>query len=174
MMEFTFNVPRNNRRDIATGLVLLASLLMMRIIVVISQLLFSGYPSFRVMMGLDLLFVILIPFFIIFISAESMELKKSFVLPAIVVGILFPICDALFLSPTLLLSPAFYIPFLIGGLGFGFIGLAGNHYHRNFSRSMVFFTIGIGVILLNSATFIPITWYVITGDAAALLFIQGL
>lgn len=174
MMEFTFNIIRNNWKNIATGLVLLASLLMMRIIVVTSQLLFSGYPSFRVMMGLDLLFIILIPLLVIFISTESMEPKKGFLFPAIVVGILFPLCDALFLNPILLLSPAFYTPFLMGGLGFGLIGLAGCHYHRDFFRSIVFFTLGMGVILLNSATFIPITWYVITGDDAALLLIHGL
>jgi hypothetical protein len=174
MTELMFCITEKNRKIIGTCLVLLVSLLMMRFIVVISQLLFSGYPSFRIMMGLDLFFVLLIPFLVIFLSADSMDLKTSFLLPVIVIGFIFPVCDAMFLNLALLVYPGFYIPLLIGGFGFGFIGLAGNHYHREFTKSILFFTIGMAVILLNSASFIPITYFVITGNPTSLMLIPGL
>jgi hypothetical protein len=60
------------------------------------------------------------------------------------------------------------------GFGFGIIGLAGNKYHCDFKKSIIFFTIGMAVILINSANFIPITYYVLTGDATPLQFISGL
>lgn len=163
-----------NRKNIGISFFLLVSLLMMRFIVIISAFLFSDYPPFRIMMALDIVFVVLIPFLIVFISADMMKTTTSFFLPLINIGIVFPICDVFFLDLALLLTPEYFIPFLIGGFGFGLIGLAGNKYHGDFKKSMIFFTIGMMIIVMNFVNFIPITYYVLTGDAMILQLIPGL
>ncbi len=153
---------------------LLACLLMMRFMVIISKFLSFDYPPFRIMMGLDVVFLYLIPVLLVFILTDTLEPGMSFLVPFILVGIVFPLCDVIFLDPTLLLVPEHFVPFLVGGAGLGLIGLAGNYHRREFKKSLVIFTLGIAITLLNSARLLPIPYYVLTGDASSLTLISGL
>lgn len=164
---------KKNRRNIKICVILLISFLMMRFIATISKFLFSDYPSFRIMMGLDIVFILLIPTLVIFISADTMRPRTSFFLAFIISGVVFPICDALFLDPILMLYPPFFIPFIIMGFGFGLVGFAGNNYHSDIKKSMIIFTMGMSIILINSASFVPIAYYVLTGDATILRLIPS-
>jgi hypothetical protein len=174
MMEFFTRLWKKKWNYIEICFVLLVSLLLMRFIAIISKFLFSEYPSFRIMMGLDLIFVLLIPILVIFISADTLKPAASFLIPFITVGVIFSFCDVVFLDPELLFYPDYYLPQIIAGLGFGFIGLAGNKYHADFTKSLFFFTAGMGIVLVNSAAFIPLTYYVLTGDSGILQIISGL
>jgi len=152
---------------------LLFSLLMMRLIVTVSEFLSIDLP-FRLMMGLSIFFVSVLPIVIVFMSAHEMEFKTSFFLPFIIYGLVYPICYAFFLDPlALLIYPEYYITYLIGGVGLGLIGLAGNTYHSEFKKSMIIFTIGMTIMLINAANVIPVFYYVITGDITPLLNISG-
>jgi hypothetical protein len=174
MGESTTGLLKNNQKNLGISLILLLSFLMMRFIVAISEFFFYGYPPFRIMMGLAIVFVLIIPIFVIFLSAKTMKPGTSFLLPFVIGGIIFPVCDSFFLDPGLLLYPPFYLSFLIGGFGYGLIGLSGNYYENDFKKMMIFFTVGMAIILANSVNFIPITYYVLTGDAAVLPLITGL
>jgi hypothetical protein len=121
------------------------------------------------MMGLDVVFVFIIPIILVFMLANKMELSTSFFLPLVVYGLIFPICDALFLDPfTLLVYPQYFITFLIGGIGFGLIGLSGKIYPGDLLKSLMIYSFGISIIMINSFNIIPVLYYVVTGDMTPL------
>lgn len=174
MIDSVTGMKNDNLKILGVGFVLLLSFLMMRVIVIMYDLLNYGYPPFRIMMGLAIVFVLIIPILAIFLSAKLMTPRTSFLLPYLISGICFPVCDSLFLDTSLLQHLSYFLPFLIGGLGYGFIGLSGNYYHIDFKKSIIIFTAGMGIILLNSVNYIPITYYVLTGDTSVLSLIPSL
>jgi hypothetical protein len=163
-----------NKRLLGISFVLLVCLLMTRIIFTISGFLSVGLPM-RIFMGINVLFVSLLPVIIVFIAADKMDLKTSFFLPFFIRGIVYPVCYAFFFNPFAMLGyPPYYAPYLLGGISLGLIGLAGNKFNTEFTKSMVFFTLGIAVMLLKAPNVIPIFYFVVTGDATPLLNIPEL
>jgi len=163
-----------NRRTLGISFILITCLLMVRFIVTISNF-FSVDLPMRTFMGINILFFFVLPPVILFITANKMDLKTSFFLPFIVYGLVYPVFYAFFLDPrTLLVYPEYYVSYLIGGIGLGLIGLAGNKYQSEFGKSMILFTFGITIILLNAINIIPVFYFVLTGDITPLLSIPDL
>jgi|SRR5208337_2770224 len=174
MMKSPSRFLEENRRTLGISVVLLICLLMVRFIVTISDFLSINLPM-RTFMGIDVLFIFILPPVILFITADKMDLETSFFLPFIIYGLVYPVCYAFFLDPlALLVYPKYYVPYLIGGIGLGLIGLAGNKYQSEFGKSMIMFTLGITIILLNAVNIIPVFYYVVTGDITPLLSIPDL
>jgi len=143
---------------------LLVCLLMPRFVVLFSDLLSVQLPL-RLFLAVNVIFVFFLPVVIVFILAERMEQKTSFFLPFFINGFIYPVCYALFLdSPALLLSPNYYITYLIGGVALGLIGLAGNIYRCDFLKSVALFSLGVTIILLKSVNLIPVMFVILIGN----------
>lgn len=156
------------RYAVIFSFMLLFCLLIMRFIITLVDF-FSLRIPFRMMLGLDVAFIFIIPVLLVLVSANKMDIRICFFLPFLIYGIIFPICDALFLDPFALLgSPQYYISFLISGVGLGLFGVTGKMYSKNFRISLATFTIAILITMLNSINIIPVFYYVLTGDVAAL------
>jgi hypothetical protein len=56
------------------------------------------------------------------------------------------------------------IPALIGGIGFGLIGLGAYHSRRGILRTFALVTAGLTIIFLSSPAILGIFLYVITGN----------
>lgn len=165
---------QKNKRLIGISIILLICLLIPRIVFVISEF-FSIGLSMRIFMGINVLFVSVLPVIIVFFSTDKMDLKTSFLMPFFVRGLIYPVCYAFFFDPfAMLIYPQYYAPYLLGGIGLGLIGLAGNKFHTEFTKSLAFLSLGVAVLLLKAPNIIPISYYIVTGDATPLLDIPQL
>lgn len=174
MINSFYESLKTHTKILGISCLLLVSLLMGRIVVTITEVLSINLPI-RAFMATNIFFISILPVVIVFISAEKMDFKTSFFLPFIIKGAIYPITYAFFLDPLALLPyPGYYIGYLIGGIGLGIVGLAGNIYNRKFIKSVILFTIGIAIILMNSVNVIPVFYYVVTGDITPLLKIPNL
>jgi len=140
----------------------------MRFIIILVDF-FSLNIPFRMMLGLDVAFVFIIPIILVLVLAKKMDLWICFFLPFVIYGLIFPICDALFLNPFALLGyPQYYVSFLIGGVGLGLFGITGKIYSSNFKKSLIVYTFAITITMINSINIILVFYYVLTGDLATL------
>ena len=64
----------------------------------------------------------------------------------------------------LFLSPAIIIPAIIGGIGFGLIGLGAYHLRSGVSRTFALVTSGLTIIFLSSPMVLAVFLYVLTGN----------
>jgi len=158
----------NNKKIVGISLILLISVLFPRFISLLSDY-FSWNVSLRMMISMTLLFIFIIPILTVFFSMKSVNIRTSFLLPFLVTGLVFPVCDALFLEPfALLTDPLYYIMFLILALGLGLVGIAGNVWPTSAKKSIGILTIGLIIVLLNSMNILPVFYYAITGDMTPL------
>lgn len=166
MMQDFSDFRNHNRNSVVLTASLLSCLLVMRFIIILNDLF---QIPFRIVFGLNILLIFIIPVILVFALTHSMDLLTCFALPLAIYGILFPVCQAFFLDPFALLGyPPYYFVPLIGGIGLGVIGIAGKFRKKRLEKSLVIYSLGISIIMINTANIIPVFWYVVTGDPTPL------
>ena len=121
-------------------------------------------PLFRFMQGIAILFAVLVPVFIVLEGFQYTTITAGFFVPLILYAFMFPLFNSLIRHLNLFLDPAIIIPAIIGGIGFGLIGLGAYHLKNNVAKSFALVTAGITIIFLSSPMILAGFLYVLTGD----------
>ena len=127
-------------------------------------------PLFRIIMGIAILFAILIPVFILLEGFRYNSIMAGFFIPLLLYALMFPLFNSLIYHLNLFLSPTIIIPAIIGGIGFGMIGLGAYHLRSGVSKTFALVTAGLTIIFLSSPMILAVFLYVLTGD---LMMIPG-
>ena len=77
---------------------------------------------------------------------------------------MFPLFNSLIYHLNLFLNPAIIIPAIIGGFGFGLIGLGAYHMRSGVSKTFALVTAGLTIIFLSSPMVLAVFLYVLTGN----------
>lgn len=127
-------------------------------------------PLFRIIMGIAILFAILIPVFILLEGFRYNSIMAGFFIPLLLYALMFPLFNSLIYHLNMFLSPTIIIPAIIGGIGFGMIGLGAYHLRSGVSKTFALVTAGLTIIFLSSPMILAVFLYVLTGD---LMMIPG-
>jgi hypothetical protein len=130
-------------------------------------------PLFRVMQGIAILFAILVPVFIVLEGFQYTTITAGFFVPLVLYAFMFPLFNSLIRHLNLFLDPAIIIPAIIGGIGFGLIGLGAYHLKNNVSKTFALVTAGITIIFLSSPMIFAAFLYVLTGDLSPFTKLVG-
>jgi len=121
-------------------------------------------PLFRFMQGIAILFAILVPVFIVLEGFQYTTITAGFFVPLALYAFVFPLFNSLIRHLNLFLDPAIIIPAIIGGIGFGLIGLGAYHLKNDVTKTFALVTAGITIIFLSSPMILAGFFYVLTGD----------
>jgi len=121
-------------------------------------------PLFRFMQGIAILFAVLVPVFIVLEGFQYTTITAGFFVPLALYAFMFPLFNSLIRHLNLFLDPAIIIPAIIGGIGFGLIGLGAYHLKNNVTKTFALVTAGITIIFLSSPMILAGFLYVLTGD----------
>jgi hypothetical protein len=124
-------------------------------------------PIFRFLQGIAILFAILVPVFIVIEGFRYSSITAGFFIPLALYAFMFPLFNSLIRHINLFLDPAIIIPAIIGGLGFGLIGLGAYHLKNNVSKTFALVTAGITIIFLSTPMILAGFLYVLTGDLSS-------
>jgi hypothetical protein len=120
-------------------------------------------PIERFIQGLAIIFAILVPVFIVLDGFQYMAITDCFFVPLVLYAIMFALFNSLIRHLNLFLDPAIMMPAIIGGVGFGLIGLAAYHMRNNLVKTFVMATAGITIIFLSAPMILATFLHVITG-----------
>jgi hypothetical protein len=124
----------------------------------------EAMPLFRLMMGIAILFAILVPVFILLEGFRYSSIMAGFFIPLLLYALMFPLFNSLIYHINLFLTPMITIPTIIGGIGFGLIGLGAYHLRSGVSKTFAMVTAGITIIFLSSPMILAVFMYVLTGN----------
>jgi hypothetical protein len=118
----------------------------------------------RIMQGIAILFAILIPVFIVLEGFQYMAITDGFFVPLVLYACMFALFNSLISHLNLFLDPATLMPAIIGGIGFGLIGLGAYHMRNSVSKTFALVTAGVTIIFLSSPMILAGFLYVMTGQ----------
>jgi hypothetical protein len=124
----------------------------------------EALPFFRIMLGIAILFAILVPVFILLEGFRYSSIMAGFFIPLLLYALMFPLFNSLVRHINLFLDPAIILPALIGGIGFGLIGLGAYHMRSGVSRTFALVTAGLTIIFLSSPMILAVFLFVLTGN----------
>jgi hypothetical protein len=124
----------------------------------------EGPPLVRILQGVAVLFAILVPVFIVLEGFRYASISIGFFVPLALYTFMFPLFNSLLYHLNLFFNPAVILPAIIGGIGFGLIGLGAYHQKNNVSKTFALVTAGITIIFLSSPMILAGFLYVLTGD----------
>jgi len=122
---------------------------------------------FRFMQGIAILFAILVPVFIVLEGFQYTSITNGFFVPLIMYILMFSLFNSLIHHLNLFLDPTIIFPAVIGGIGFGLIGLGAYHMQKNTSKTFALVTAGITIIFLSTPMILAGFFYVLTGDLSS-------
>ena len=102
--------------------------------------------------------------FILLEGFRYSSIMAAFFIPLLLYSLMFPLFNSLISHINLFFTPAVIIPALIGGLGFGLIGLGAYHLRGGIARSFTLVTAGLTIIFLSSPMILAGFLFVLTGD----------
>jgi len=124
----------------------------------------EALPLFRLLQGIAILFAILVPVFILLEGFRYSSITAGFFVPLALYALMFPLFNSLLYHLNLFLDPTVIVPALIGGLGFGLIGLGAYHMRNGISKTFALVTAGITIIFLSSPMILGVFLFVLTGN----------
>lgn len=124
----------------------------------------QALPIFRFLQGLTILFAILVPVFILLEGFRYNSIMAAFFIPLLVYIVMFPLFNSLIYRVNLFIDPAIILPAIIGGFGFGLIGLGAYHMRNGVFRTFALVTAGLTIIFLSSPMVLAVFLYVVTGN----------
>jgi len=178
-MQYELKQPQSFLSDLSFGrleivviaVIFLQSLLIAWFLFLIAGAQNESLPYFRVIMGAAILFAILVPVFILIEGFRYSSIMAGFFIPLVLYAMMFPLFNSLLYHINMFFNPAVIVPALIGGIGFGLIGLGAYHMRTGVSRTFALVTAGLTIIFLSSPMVLAVFLYVLTGN---LLTIPGL
>ena len=129
--------------------------------------------SFRLMQGIAILFAVIVPVFILLDGFQFRPITEGFFVPLVLYAIMFPLFNSLIHHENLFLDPMILFQGIIGGIGFGLIGLGAFHMKNNVPKTFALATTGITIIFLSTPVILAVFLYVLTGDGASLPITAG-
>lgn len=158
----------NYNIEIEIGCAIIISELMNRFIVSFTE--YSGIDiTFRVMMGLQVLFAYVIPVILVIIGFRSPNKFLSFMIPFLSVGVIYPLLDALWLNYIyLVFYPLYIVPKIVTGAILGLIGIGSSYMKESKIISISVIIIGIALLIVSKKNVVNIVYYVITGDISTI------
>ena len=120
-------------------------------------------PS-RILLGAGILFLLIIPVFLVIEGFRYTTPTVGFFVPFVLYTLVFPVLDSLFFDLSRFLDPSVIIPSVIGGIGFGLIGVGSYHMKRSFLNAFMWATVGTTLIFLSSPDILQAFLYVVSGD----------
>jgi hypothetical protein len=124
----------------------------------------EGVPLFRLLQGIAILFAILVPVFILLEGFRYNSIMAGFFIPLALYALMFPLFNSLIYHLNLFLDPTVILPALVGGFGFGLIGLGAYHMRNGVSKTFALVTAGVTIIFLSSPMIFGIFLFVLTGN----------
>ena len=149
---------------VVIAVIFLQSLLIAWFLFLIAGAQNEAMPFFRIMMGAAILFAILVPVFILIEGFRYNSIMAGFFIPLLLYSMMFPLFNSLIYHLNMFFNPAIIIPAIIGGIGFGLIGLGAYHMRNGVSKTFAFVTAGLTIIFLSSPMVLAVFLYVLTGD----------
>ena len=120
--------------------------------------------ALRFVQGIAITFEILVPVFIVLDGFKYMAITDCFFVPLVLYACMFTLFNSLIRHLNLFLDPGILMPAIIGGIGFGLIGLGAYHMRNNIPRTFAMVTAGITIIFLSSPMVLAAFLYVMTGN----------
>ena len=117
----------------------------------------------RIMQGVAILFAVLIPVFIVLEGFRYTAITDGFFVPMVLYACMFALFNSLISHLNLFLDPATLMPAIIGGVGFGLIGLGAWHMRNNFTKTFALVTAGVTIIFLSSPMILAAFLFAVTG-----------
>ncbi len=124
----------------------------------------EAMPLFRIITGVAVLFAILVPVFILLEGFRYSSIMTGFFIPLLLYALMFPLFNSLIYHLNMFLNPAVIVPAIIGGIGFGLIGLGAYHMRSGVSKTFALVTAGLTIIFLSSPMILAGFLYVLTGN----------
>ena len=124
----------------------------------------EALPLFRLLQGIAILFAILVPVFILLEGFRYNSIMAGFFIPLALYALMFPLFNSLLYHLNLFLDPTVIVPALIGGFGFGLIGLGAYHMRNGVSKTFALVTAGVTIIFLSSPMILGVFLFVLTGN----------
>jgi len=153
--------------EIVFAVVFLQSLLIAWLLFLMTGARSESMPLFRLVMGIAVLFAILFPVFILLEGFRYSSILAGFFIPLVLYTLMFPLFNSLVSRINLFLDPMVIIPALIGGIGFGLIGLGAYHSRRGILKTFALVTAGLTIIFLSSPMILGVLLFVITGNVTS-------
>jgi hypothetical protein len=160
----TLNISFGKLEVVVVAVIFLQSLLIAWFLFLIGGAYDETMPLFRIMMGVAVLFAILVPVFILIEGFRYGSIMAGFFIPALVYTLMFSLFNSLIYHLNLFFNPAIVIPAIIGGIGFGLIGLGAYHMRSGVSKTFALVTAGLTIIFLSSPMVLALFLYVLTGN----------
>ena len=155
---------------VVIAVIFLQSLLIAWFLFLIAGAQNEAAPFFRIVMGAVILFAILIPVFILIEGLRYSSIMAGFFIPLLLYTMMFPLFNSLVYHLNMFFNPGVILPAIIGGIGFGLIGLGAYHLRHGVEKTFALVTAGITIIFLSSPMILAVFLYVLTGN---LLTIPG-
>jgi hypothetical protein len=162
--DVTWKLSFGKLEVVVIAVIFLQSLLVAWFLFLIAGAFDETMPLFRIVMGAAILFAILIPVFILIEGFRYSSILAGFFVPLLLYSLMYPLFNSLIYHINLFFTPAVIIPALIGGLGFGLIGLGAYHLRTGIPRSFALVTAGLTAIFLSSPMVLAVFLFVLTGD----------
>jgi hypothetical protein len=162
--DITWKLSFGKLEVVVIAVIFLQSLLVAWFLFLIAGAFDETMPLFRIMMGAAIIFAILIPVFILLEGFRYSSILAGFFVPLLLYSLMYPLFNSLIYHVNLFFTPAVIVPALIGGLGFGLIGLGAYHMRGGVSRTFALVTAGLTIIFLSSPMVLAMFLYVLTGD----------
>jgi hypothetical protein len=115
-------------------------------------------------MGVAVLFAVLVPVFILIEGFRYGSIIAGFFIPLLLYTLMYSLFNSLIYHINLFFSPATVIPAILGGIGFGLIGLGAYHMRNDVSKTFALVTAGVTIIFLSSPLILAVFLYVLTGN----------
>jgi hypothetical protein len=148
---------------IMVGVLFIQSLLIAWFVFLILQA-YDVPPLLRLMRGIAVLFAVLVPVFLVIEGFRYTSPTAGFFVPLFLYAVTFPLFDSLVHHLNLFLVPTVMLPGIVGGIGFGFIGLGAYHLKRNALKTFALATAGTTLIFISSPAILAGFLYVLSGD----------
>lgn len=162
--DISWKVSFGRLEIVVISVIFLQSLLVAWFLLLIAGGLDETMPFFRFIMGAAIIFAILVPVFILIEGFRYSSILAGFFTPLLLYSVMYPLFNSLLYHINLFLHPATILPALIGGLGFGLIGLGAYHMRGGLARSFALVTAGLTIIFLSTPMILAVFLYVVTGD----------
>jgi hypothetical protein len=162
--EATSTLSLGKLEVVVIAVVFLQSLLIAWFLFLIVGAYDEAMPLFRLIMGIAILFAIMVPVFILLEGFRYSSIMAAFFIPLLLYTMMFPLFNSLISHLNLFLNPAIIIPAIIGGIGFGLIGLGAYHLRSGVSKPFALVTAGLTIIFLSSPMVLAVFLYVLTGN----------
>lgn len=173
LQETVSNLSFGKLEVMVIAIIFLQSLLIAWFLFLIVGAYDNSMPFFRILMGIAVLFAILLPVFILIDGFRYGSIIEGFFVPLLLYTLMYSLFNSLISRNNLFFSPEFIIPAIIGGLGFGLIGLGAYHMRNGVSKTFALVTAGLTIIFLSSPMVLALFLYVLTGNLTSFPAILG-